>query len=136
METQAEVIAIGNAAIDNHSPIVILFDEQATPALQNVALIQRFTDEQAKARLTLSMTSQVMIDHQPYAITFIGALVNTNLNSIGHVALIFGPVPQTDQLQSGLYLVPAGVNIPAMPVFKVGTQIQYQEIRLKIGELM
>lgn len=48
MNTQAEVISIGNDAIDDQEPMVILFDEHATTAIQNVALIQHFMDEAAK----------------------------------------------------------------------------------------
>lgn len=127
MNTQAEIIAIGNDAVDAQEPMVILFDEHATAAIQDVALIQRFMDETAKKQLTLTTDSVVMINQQPYTITYVGALVNSNLNSIGHVALIFGPAPQEDQLQSGLYLTPAVAGVPAFPEFKVGTQITYQE---------
>ncbi|MSD83563.1 PTS sorbitol transporter subunit IIA [Lactobacillus curvatus] len=127
MNTQAEIIAIGNDAVDAQEPMVILFDEHATAAIQDVALIQRFMDETAKKQLTLTTDSVVMINQQPYTITYVGALVNSNLNSIGHVALIFGPAPQEDQLQSGLYLTPAVVGVSAFPEFKVGTQITYQE---------
>lgn len=127
MNTQAEVISIGNDAIDDQEPMVILFDEHATTAIQNVALIQRFMDEAAKKQLTLTTDSAVIINQQPYTITYVGALVNPNLNSIGHVALVFGPTPQEDQLQSGLYLTPAVAGVPAVPEFKVGTQITYQE---------
>ncbi|WP_208422279.1 PTS glucitol/sorbitol transporter subunit IIA [Latilactobacillus fragifolii] len=127
MNTQAEIIAIGNDAVDAQEPMVILFDEHATAAIQDVALIQRFMDETAKKQLTLTTDSAVMINQQPYTITYVGALVNSNLNTIGHVALIFGPAPQEDQLQSGLYLTPAVAGVPAFPEFKVGTQITYQE---------
>lgn len=127
MNTQAEIIAIGNDAVDAQEPMVILFDEHATAAIQDVALIQRFMDETAKKQLTLTTDSVVMINQQPYTITYVGALVNSNLNSIGHVALIFGPAPQEDRLQSGLYLTPAVAGVPVFPEFKVGTQITYQE---------
>ncbi|QEA49293.1 PTS glucitol/sorbitol transporter subunit IIA [Latilactobacillus curvatus] len=127
MNTQAEVISIGNDAIDDQEPMVILFDEHATTAIQNVALIQHFMDEAAKKQLTLTTDSAVIINQQPYTITYVGALVNPNLNSIGHVALVFGHAPQEDQLQSGLYLTPAAAGVPAVPEFKVGTQITYQE---------
>lgn len=44
MIMQAEIVAIGAQAIDAAEPLVILFNEQATPAIKAVALIQRFYD--------------------------------------------------------------------------------------------
>ena len=82
--------------------LVILFNEQATPAIKAVALIQRFTTANQSERLTMTTQSIVVIDGQHYQVTYVGALVNENLNNIGHVALIFDSAPEEDQPQSGL----------------------------------
>ena len=127
MIMQAEIVAIGAQAIDAAEPLVILFNEQATPAIKAVALIQRFTTANQSERLTMTTQSIVVIDGQHYQVTYVGALVNENLNNIGHVALIFDSAPEEDQLQSGRYLTPKDASLQGKPDFKVGTLIQYQE---------
>lgn len=124
MKIQAEIKAVGAQAINATEPMVILFNEQATPALQEIALIQQFVTEQPVFNLTTNST--VMIDQNRYQVTYVGALTNENLSSIGHVTLIFEQVPDNDRLQGGLYLAPTTPATPKMPTFKVGTQLIYQ----------
>ncbi|MCP8857117.1 PTS glucitol/sorbitol transporter subunit IIA [Latilactobacillus fuchuensis] len=124
MKIQAEIKAIGANAIDSTEPMVILFNEQATPALKEIALIQQFADLHPVFNLTTGAT--VTIDQHVYQATYIGALTNENLNTIGHVTLVFDQVPDGDRLQGGLYLAPMTSETPKMPTFKVGTQLSYQ----------
>ena len=124
MKIQAEIKAIGANAIDSTEPMAILFNEQATPALKEIALIQQFADLHPVFSLTTGAT--VTIDQHVYQATYVGALTNENLNTIGHVTLVFDQVPDGDRLQGGLYLAPMTSETPKMPTFKVGTQLSYQ----------
>ena len=49
---QSTVIQIGKDAIDKDDPVVILFGETATEALQNVSVIQRFEQTRPMDRPT------------------------------------------------------------------------------------
>ena len=126
MKIQAEIVAVGKDAINIDEPMVILFNEQATMALKEVALIQKITSPAAEATFALTTASHLQIDQRDYQVQYVGALANENLTSIGHVALIFDQVPATNQLQGGVYLKAVDGQQPAIPMFKVGTRIIYQ----------
>lgn len=119
-ETQASIVSIGEEAVAGDDPLVILFGEGATDALKRVALVQRFEDPTAQAELTLKPGDAVRIDDTPYTIQAVGHLANANLQSLGHAALVFSPVPAEDMLQSALYLTPT-----KRPRFEVGTTLTY-----------
>lgn len=119
MEITATVTAIGTQALDADDPLVILFDESATAALRDIAVIQRFASTTEQAALALVAGDQLVIDATPYTITSVGQLANTNLQTIGHVSLIFAPVPE-QPLANALYLTPV-----VKPKLTVGSQLTY-----------
>ncbi|ANK60064.1 PTS glucitol/sorbitol transporter subunit IIA [Loigolactobacillus backii] len=121
MELKATVTAIGESAITAEDPLVILFDQDATAALKKVAIIQKFSSLAQMQQVHLTQGDKLLIDDNSYTVEFVGEVVNTNLVTIGHVALIFTPVPNEDRLGNGVYLTPA-----KKPEFKVGTKIIYQ----------
>lgn len=119
MEITATVTAIGTQALDADDSLVILFDESATAALRDIAVIQRFASATDQAAVALAAGDQLLIDAAPYTITYVGQLANTNLQTIGHVSLIFAPVP-AQPMANALYLTPA-----VKPKLTVGSQLTY-----------
>jgi len=120
MTVTATISAIGPQALSPNDPMVILFDATATEALRAVTLIQDFDDREALRSVTLAVGDTITIDGQAFTLTYVGQLANENLHAIGHVALVFAPVPEHDRLENALYLGPTTV-----PAFHVGTNITY-----------
>ncbi|WP_179394333.1 PTS glucitol/sorbitol transporter subunit IIA [Lacticaseibacillus absianus] len=120
MDITATIKAIGESALSPTDPLVILFDDSATPALRAVTLIQQFDDPQAQRDLEMQAGDTLTIDGEDFAVTAVGKLANANLRSIGHVALVFAPQPAVDRLESALYLKPT-----SRPHFTVGTTLVY-----------
>jgi PTS system glucitol/sorbitol-specific IIA component len=120
VDIKATITAIGPEAISPTDPLVILFDEDATVALKQIALLQEFESEDAMSQLTLVPGDQLAIDDQVYHVEYVGEVANDNLQTIGHATLLFTPVPETDRLGNGVYLTPY-----VKPDFKVGTTITY-----------
>ncbi|MFD0896654.1 PTS glucitol/sorbitol transporter subunit IIA [Loigolactobacillus binensis] len=115
------VTAIGANAIETNDPLVILFDQEATPELQAIAVIQEFTEPTAMQQLTLAEGDTITIDTKTYTIAYVGDVANQNLQTIGHITLLFAPVPASDRLGNGVYL-----TTTTKPTFHVGTKITYQ----------
>jgi PTS system glucitol/sorbitol-specific IIA component len=120
VDIKATITAIGPEAISATDPLVILFDEDATAALKQIALLQEFESEEAMSQLTLATGDQLSIDDQVYQVAYVGEVANDNLQTIGHATLLFTSVPETDRLGNGVYLSPY-----VKPNFKVGTTITY-----------
>lgn len=123
MKVTAKVIKIGPEALSKTDPMVILFDEKATESLEQVAVIQHFEQPKAEQSLALKVSDQIRINDIPYTIQQVGALVATNLTSIGHVTLIFRAPTSEDKMQSAIYLT--NEKTP-MPTFDLNTTITYQ----------
>ncbi|WP_461215234.1 PTS glucitol/sorbitol transporter subunit IIA [Lacticaseibacillus sp. GG6-2] len=119
MEITATVTAIGSQALVADDPLVILFDESATVALRDIAVVQQFVSATNQAAMVLAVGDQLMIDATTYTIAYVGQLANTNLQTIGHVSLIFAPVP-AQPLANALYLTPT-----VKPKLAVGSQLTY-----------
>lgn len=117
--TISKVTAIGANALDPTDPLVILFGESATAALRDVAVIQQFDDPKAQVALTIAVGDQVVIDGQTYAVKRVGQLANQNLQTIGHVSLIFDQIPD-QPMENALYLEPK-----VKPQLAVGSTITY-----------
>ncbi|WP_057893355.1 PTS glucitol/sorbitol transporter subunit IIA [Lacticaseibacillus brantae] len=120
MTVTATISAIGPQALSPDDPMVILFDDSATEALRAVTLIQDFQARTALETINLSIGDTIDIDNQEFTLTYVGQLANENLHAIGHVALVFAPVPEHDRLENALYLTPTQV-----PDFHVDTRITY-----------
>ncbi|MFB9769448.1 PTS glucitol/sorbitol transporter subunit IIA [Lactiplantibacillus modestisalitolerans] len=114
----ATVQSIGEKALDAQDPILVLFDQTATPDLQAIAVIQQF--DAPLTAINLTAGSQISIDDQEYTVNYAGQLVATNLASIGHATLYFRPVP-AKPLENGIYLAPS-----TFPQVHVGSVIKYQ----------
>lgn len=121
-DVKATITAIGAQALSAKDPMVILFDESASPELREVALIQRFASTAAQQSLVLATGDSLIMAGKEYPITHIGQLVNENLQTIGHITLIFGSEGPRD-LQNALYL-----SEKVKPDFKTGTEIVYHHV--------
>ncbi|WP_125709466.1 PTS glucitol/sorbitol transporter subunit IIA [Lacticaseibacillus porcinae] len=117
--TISKVTAIGTHALDPADPLVILFGVSATAALRDVAVIQEFADADAQLALTVAVGDQVQIDELSYVVQRVGKLANQNLQTIGHVSLIFDQIPD-QPMENALYLEPK-----VKPTIKVGSTITY-----------
>lgn len=115
---KAVITEIGAQALSGSEPILILFGENATPALREYSAIQKFEES---VSLTMKAGDQLIIDGKSYKITYVGSFANKNLNSIAHVTLVFDEVPKTDPIVNALYL--SGSTVPEI---KVGTEIEYK----------
>ncbi|WP_407893314.1 PTS glucitol/sorbitol transporter subunit IIA [Lacticaseibacillus sp. N501-2] len=118
-KTTSTVTAIGTHALDPADPLVILFGESATAALRDVAVIQQFADPNAQATLTIAVGDQVAIGDVAYTVERVGELANQNLQTIGHVSLIFDRIPD-QPMENALYLKPQ-----VKPQLQVGSTITY-----------
>lgn len=114
----AKITNVGTDAISKKDGLVILFDKTATPDIKKVAVIQEIQNLD-QVKFELKKGSIIRIGSEEYKISFVGSLVNQNLQTIGHTSLIFKDVP-TNPLESAIYLVP-----DKFPVFNVGDSIQY-----------
>lgn len=107
-------------ALDPKDNMVILFGDKATDSLRDVSLIQEFADPEAQKTMTVKVGDHLIINDIKFRIIGVGKLTNANLQQIGHVTLVFQPVPSVDQLGNAIYLFPN-----AKPVFDVGTELVF-----------
>lgn len=114
---KAVVTEVGKHALDEKEPLIILFGENATDALKEYSVVQKFEENTV---LALKKKDQLKIGEKEYTINYVGSFANNNLNSIAHVTLVFTEVPKEDPMVNGLYLSPFD-----LPTIKVGTTIDY-----------
>jgi Phosphotransferase system sorbitol-specific component IIA len=120
MDVKAHVTAVGPQALTDGDEMVILFNQTASEALREVAVIQEFDQPQDQAKIKLAVNDRLTIAGHDYVINRVGKLVNDNLESIGHVTLVFGEAGPSG-LQNALHFDNQGTK----PKFKVGTEIVY-----------
>lgn len=119
-EIKSTITAVGPQALEDQDPMVILFDETASETLRQVAVIQQFDDETAQQQLELHAGDELVIDDQHLPIDAVGSLVNENLQTIGHVTLVFSDAGPAD-LHNAIYF-----RGQPKPNFRVGTQLIYR----------
>ncbi|HEX5351623.1 MAG TPA: PTS glucitol/sorbitol transporter subunit IIA [Trichococcus sp.] len=116
---QSKVIQIGEKAIDIKEPMIILFDDSATPPLQEVSVIHRFVEPQEW--FELEDGDRILFDDQEYRISYVGTHVLKNLKSIGHTTMIFNNWDD-ERLETSIYLTPY-----ILPTITDGTTITYKK---------
>lgn len=114
----ATIKEIGEQAVSEQEPILILFDQTATSTLRNYSVIQEIT---SKETFSLSKEGVISFDQQEYTIEHVGTMANENLNTVGHVTLIFDHYSTESSIANGIYLAPY-----QLPEIHVGTQIEYK----------
>lgn len=115
---ESEIIKVGEKAWDETEPMLILFGEKVTPELLPYSIVQKFSTEKSVAELHEG--GSLTFGDQVYKIEKIGRLANANLKELGHVTLVFGPLPTHDELVNAIYL-----NPHTLPQVAVGMKIHY-----------
>lgn len=110
--------AIGEKAWDETEPMLILFGEKITPELREYSIVQKFPKGQLPPDLKVGDT--ISFGEVSYNIEKVGRLANENLKELGHVTLVFGPLPTHDELVNAIYL-----NPHTLPEVSVGMTITY-----------
>ncbi|ASZ08330.1 MULTISPECIES: PTS glucitol/sorbitol transporter subunit IIA [Enterococcus] len=115
---QANVVEIGPEAINEKEPMLILFNNTATTTLRNYSIIQEFLN---KEPFKLESGKTIRFDEQEYTIEHVGTTANQNLETVGHVTLVFDEHQPENTIVNGVYLNPY-----QLPEIHLGTQIYYQ----------
>lgn len=116
--TQGIIKAIGQDAISTKDQMIILFGEQATPELRKVSVIQEI--EKTGTPIQLTVGGEISFDGQKYQIEHVGDYAEEQLNTIGHMTLVFKEVPAGDALVNAVYLTPF-----TLPTLTEGSVITY-----------
>ena len=103
MKWNTTITSIGANAIDPKENIVILFGEQATVEIKDVAIVQRFDDETPQSSFVFKKDDSVTIDGQTYLALYVGQLVQSNIKAIGHATLIFTSHVPEEKLTKCIY---------------------------------
>lgn len=115
----SKIIRIGKDAVSEKEPILVLFGENASTAIEDVSVLQSFNEKPADFRLKNG--DEIVIGEQIYTIEHIGKNVNHNLQSLGHITLIFQAFNPERFLETSVYVSPY-----QLPQLKVGMEIKYQ----------
>lgn len=116
---KAIVKKIGEQAIDKNDRMIIFFNDEATIELKKVSVIQEFSEN--SDTVELKKGGIISIDNNDYEITQVGSLATKQLNTIGHITMIFDEVPVANEvLSSAVYLSPV-----SMPSLVEGSVISY-----------
>lgn len=102
---QGKILKVGGQAVDKNENILIFFGESVTEGLKPYSVIQTI-DEPEKIELTTG--DKIFFGEQEYQVTYVGHLVNQNLQTIQHTSFVFSEDSQ-DKLTSSVYLTPAKV---------------------------
>lgn len=115
---KSKITHIGKDAIDKTEPILVLFGEQASPAIKNVSILQLF--EKEDYTFNLNEEDQITFGDQVYTIQHVGENVNANLQSLGHVTLVFQKFDHENFLETSVYVSPY-----ELPELSKDMEIQY-----------
>lgn len=115
---QSTIIEIGEKAWDESEPMLILFGNKVTKELRPYSIVQEFAKDEKMT--DLADATQLVFGEQAYHIERIGRLADGNLHELGHVTLVFGPLPTHDELVNAIYLSPH-----TLPKVEVGMTIKY-----------
>jgi len=115
---KTRITSIGKHAGSKEDGLIILFDDSASDKLRDVSMIHEKLSD-FEQNYALAVGQKVAFDEQEYEITYLGALVESNLMSIGHTVFDFHEVP-TDPQPNAIYLRPHGE-----PDVHVGTVITF-----------
>ncbi len=124
MKWNTTIISVGSKAIDPKENIVILFGEQATPEIKEVAIIQKFDSATPNSSFVIKKDDSVTMDGTTYLVLYAGQLVQSNIKAIGHATMIFTDKVPENKMQNAIYLEKA--KDEPMPTFKVDDWISYE----------
>lgn len=115
------ITEIGESAISEKDPLIILFGEKATSELRRVSVVH--SPEKQNETIDLASVTKVSFDGEEYTVNGVGELANDNFNTIGHITLRFNDNLSTDEMriENAVYLSPGNV-----PNLKKGTEITFK----------
>lgn len=115
---KSTILHIGKDSISIDEPIVILFGENATEAIRDVSVLQRFED--AIDSFVFRVGDAVHFGDQVYHVSHVGENVGENLVELGHVTFVFDPFDPDHFIETSVYLTPHTV-----PTIEEGMTINY-----------
>ncbi|AYW48030.1 PTS sugar transporter subunit IIA [Tetragenococcus osmophilus] len=113
---QGRILKVGEQAVDKEENILIFFGENITEGLRPYSVVQSIDEPE---KIELSVGDKILFGQQEYQVTYVGRLVNQNLQTIQHTSFVFSDEPQ-DKLTSSVYLTPA-----KLPDISAGMTITY-----------
>lgn len=117
---------IGKKAVDNKDGMVILFGEGANKDLEDVSVIQKFSDETPVSGFVFKKGDTITVDGQTYVANYVGPMVESNMKALGHATLFFNRSVPKAPLANAVYFDP-DVDQP-LPSFRVDDDIVYEHI--------
>ncbi|WEV71362.1 PTS sorbitol transporter subunit IIA [Lactobacillus sp. ESL0785] len=126
MKWIAKIVNIGAQALEPKTKMVILFGENVNQDLKKVAITQRFAQATSLNDFIFKKGDTITIAGQTYAATFVGAMTQSNMKTMGHVTLYFGQKVPQNPLGNAIYLQLPGAQL--LPKFKVNDEIIYEHI--------
>ena len=124
MKWTTTITGIGSEAISEKDDLVILFGEQATDEIKEVAVIHRFDDKHVSQNFTFKNEDIVIIDGRVFSALYVGAMVVSNIKAIAHAVLVFTDKIPKHPMQNTIYL-DKPVSEP-MPKFDIGSEIVFE----------
>lgn len=115
---KSTITHIGKDAIDKKEPILVLFGEEASSAIKNVSILQSFKG--VDQTINLNEKDQIIFGDQVYTVEHVGKNVDANLQSLGHVTLVFKEFNQENFLETSVYVSPH-----ELPELSEEMEIQY-----------
>ncbi|GMA07252.1 PTS sorbitol transporter subunit IIA [Tetragenococcus halophilus subsp. flandriensis] len=102
---QGKILSVGDQAVDKNEKMLIFFGENVTKGLAPYSIIQEINEPE---KIELTVGDKILFGQQEYQVTYVGHLVNQNLQTIQHSSFVFSDDTQ-DKLSSSVYLTPAKV---------------------------
>jgi glucitol/sorbitol PTS system EIIA component len=114
----SKILEIGELAISEEYPIIILFNNTAPSEFREISVIHDFKDKPNKEMLKKG--SRIMFGNTAYTVEDIGYVANQTLFDLGHISLYFG-------LEEGANLLPGSALLSPykLPEIKVGDTIRF-----------
>jgi len=114
----SKIVEIGELAISEDYPILILFNSTAPAEFREISIIHDFKDKPQKDMLKKG--SKIMFGNTTYTVEDIGHVANQTLYDLGHISLYFG-------LEEGANLLPGSALLSPyqIPEVKVGDSIRF-----------
>lgn len=114
----SKILEIGELAISEDYPILILFNNTAPSEFREISVIHDFKD--APNKEMLKKGSRIMFGNDTYTVEDIGYVANQTLFDLGHISLYFG-------LEEGSNLLPGSALLSPykLPDIKVGDSIRF-----------
>jgi glucitol/sorbitol PTS system EIIA component len=126
MKWIATINKIGRQAIEPKNEMVLLFGDNVSPDLVEVSVIQRFDQQIPLDDFVFNTGDTITIGGKTYVANYVGAMVENNIKTLGHVTLFFTALNSKKPLANAIYLTSS--TSQRQPVFKVEDHIVYEHI--------